>query len=371
MSKATKTGTEEIAVRVISPPILVILLALTIGFVADGCWKKQKHEITAPETPVYTVFGTVRDRDTGVIMRSVEVVLSAAELVYDYDFVSAADTTDQTGRYEFEEMISPGMYQLTVFREGFPVFDKQVVVEHKDKECDIDMPMPLVAKFDYPYSAYPVCYGFRGFQGIYWRYSQALAGITFYKPDKYTAGGTAVIVGNFAGGFELVGQAKYIRDNPEFHGLAYLSNYWAAWDSGATSKIVSIDPARGNIDGETDVQYRIVDLTSDSTSLWGTAEIGKIVQFGQHPSVVVQVYDTEIGNPGGIAWDGKYIWTSDNIEGMVFKHGSDLSVVESYKSFYWDSFAAEYRPLSLTYLAFDTKGNLWGGDGPSLYEFRM
>ena len=53
--------------------VLALLCCLTIG----GCWKKQKHEITTPKTPVYTVSGIAKDRDTGIIMRSVEIVLTA------------------------------------------------------------------------------------------------------------------------------------------------------------------------------------------------------------------------------------------------------------------------------------------------------
>lgn len=357
-----KTGIRRAALFVISgkrvKATVVLTFMLMLVSLITSCWNKQEHEVTAPKTPVYIVSGIARDRDSGDILSGIRVVLSAVSLIYEYDFTSASDTTDQTGYYEFLD-ITPGMYQIKAYRDGFPVNDNSLVVEHKDKTFDINLPKPLIAKTFYGPPKYKV------FSGICWRYSEVLAGVYFY----YHRGASSIYVGNFADDFQLLGRYDLIIENPEFHGLAYLGSYWAAGGTDEAPKIYSIDPAKGNIDGITDIDYSVVDLTSDGNSLWGTASVGKIIQFGEHPSVVSSIYNTEIVNPAGIAWDGNNIWTSDSLDGMVFKNDRDISIIESYRTFFWDNALKEYRPLNLVYLTFDPSGTLWGSDGVSIYKF--
>lgn len=87
------------------------------------------------------------------------------------------------------------MYQITAFRDGLPVYDKPLVVEHKEKVFDVDMPKVLIAKMDYGPPKY------KAFSGICWKYSEVLAGVvsfgSLYQRKRvsnlsYKAAGTSI-----------------------------------------------------------------------------------------------------------------------------------------------------------------------------------
>jgi len=62
-------------------------------------------------------------------------------------------------------------------------------------------------------------------------------------------------------------------------------------------------------------------------------------------------------NPTGLAWDGEYLWSTDGQTGLIYRHGADLKVLESFRSLV-------PQPAGLAW----DNGKLWvmGGSPPRL-----
>jgi hypothetical protein len=341
-----------------------IIIALLMISLLTGCWKKQKHEITAPETPVYNVTGTIIDIDSNEIMPGVVVIIFPIDMIYDYDFVSATDTTNAQGEFEFKE-ITPGSYQIQCFRNSFAVLDENLVVDHGDKETEIALPTPIVARTTYGPPQYP------GLQGIAWKNSDTFAGVGIFQEHSDDLAQNVVIAGNFQNGFSTVGSARYTRDNPSFYAVTYLGRYWTTDGSESKTKLWSIDNAKGNIDGETIVEFGLRDLTADKHNLWATTSLRKIVKFGEHPSKVEQIFEVDASQPYGIAWSKSGMWISDLQDNLLLHLDNDLSIKASYRAFGWTELQGVFQLSNLRYLAFDAAGDLWANDGVNTYKFKL
>ena len=302
--------------------------------------------------------------DSNEIMVGIIVQIFPIDLIYDSDFVSATDTTNAQGNFEFKE-ITPGSYQIKCFRNSFAVLDENLVVEHSDKEAEISLPTPIVARTTYGPPQYPAM------QGIVWKNSDTFAGVGVLKEHSDDAPQNVVFSGNFQGGFSMVGSSRYTRDNPSFYAVAYLGRYWTTDGNESKTKLWSVDNAKGNIDGETVVEFGLRDLTADKNNLWATTSLRKIVKFGEHPSKVEQIYEVDAAQPYGIAWSADGIWISDLQENLLFHLDSDLSIKASYRPFGWDEIQGVFQLSNIRYLAFDAAGNLWANNGSSTYKFKM
>lgn len=342
---------------------LLKVIALATLLTVQSCWKKQQHDITAPRTPVYTLSGFVTDRDTGELMKDVIVRLIAVEMLYDYDFTKAVDTSNTDGSYTFEK-ITPGTYIIKGYRDRFPVIDEKIVIEHKNKQFDVSLPKYLLSRQSFWAPLIPYFYG------ICWKTPSTMAGTSFWKrfyDDPYY---WSIMLGDARKSFERFGPAKYIRQNTGLYALAYLERFWSTDGESPQTTIYSIDPARGNIDGRTKIPFTIKDLTSDKVHLWATVSPGKIVKFGNHPSTVEQIYDINAQHPQGIAWDGKNIWIYDFTENLILVLNNELKTTTSYRPFIWDEKRALYdMGNDIRYMAFDFSGNLWAQDASKLHEF--
>ena len=75
-----------------------------------SCWEKQKHEITAPIIPNYTLSGLVQDMDLGEVLAGREVKIEPHSLVYaDAEMINMMDTSDTSGHYQLD-FVMPGTY---------------------------------------------------------------------------------------------------------------------------------------------------------------------------------------------------------------------------------------------------------------------
>jgi hypothetical protein len=330
-----------------------------------SCWNKQHHDVTAPETPVYALTGFVTDRDNRQPMKSVIVQLTAQTLLYDYDFTEATDTTDANGNYAFQK-ITPGTYQITAYRQSYPVVQETLVMEHKEKQFEMALPKYLVARRRF---APP---GFPSFTGIYWLSPEILAGTAAWKRHSDDPLLNSILKGNFDDGFDRLGSDTQVRENPAFFALTYLERYWTTNGQSPNTTVYSIDPSKGTVEGGTLTAYALRDLTSDKTNLWASADPGKIIKFGVHPSIVEKVYDVEAQQPYGIAWSGTNMWIYDYTENLILMLDEALQVTTSYRPFGWDEENIRFYQLSdLRYLAFDPSGALWASDSISVYEFKL
>lgn len=342
----------------------ITLILISSIVILCGCWKKQQHEITAPEIPVYTLSGSVFDMDSGENLSDIIVSLSPVDMIYDYDFSGAIDTSDAKGRFEFLE-ITPGSYQITCLRNSFAVVDEQIVLDHADKETAVALPKALVARNSYAPPEFPA------FQGIAWKNSDTFAGVGQFRDNPDDPIHNALASGSFTVGFKKLGSARYTRDNPPFFALAYLGRFWTTDGSENKTRLWSIDPARGRVDGEIQVEFGLRDLTSDKRNLWATTSLGKIVKFGEHPSKVEQTFDVEASQPYGIALADDGMWITDLSRNLVLKLDKNLKPMASFRPFGWDENTGIYTLSNLLYLAMDYSGNLWANNGTATFKFDL
>ncbi len=335
--------------RAIALPAL-ILLSITLG-----CWKKQNHEITAPEIPVYPLSGVISDIGSQDLLADVVVRVKAVELTYEDDFIQADDTTDAGGRFLFEE-ISPGQYLVHCIRNGYPVVEKNMVMEHKEKAFDLQAPLPLVARQNFGPPEQP------SFRGLCTKEAGVLAGGWRYD---------MVWTGNYDSGFELYGRDVHAYENPKVGALAYLGGFWYSGDGADKNVVYSLDAGRGNVAGETATDFVIRDMTADKKYLWATTELGKLVQFDGHPDRVKEVHDLDISQPYAIATNGTDFWAGSFETHYIYKLDADLTIVSAYRPFaYWQG--QGIVPLeNLFYLTFEPSGFLYGNDKNYVYSFKL
>jgi hypothetical protein len=291
------------------------------------------------------------------------VSITAVNLVYNSDFVSATDTTDNAGNYSFDG-ISPGTYSLVAYRQSFPVVEEKLVVEHADKNFDLALPKYLLARKSYSPPEYP------HFTGIFWKDANILAGVSVWQEHSDDPRVHTIIQGNFADGFHRLGSNRYTLSNPAFYALAYSGRYWTTDGSSPYTTIYSIDNARGNVEGATRTKFTIRDLTSDRHNIWASTDLRKIVKFGNHPSIVEEMIEVPAEQPYGIAWSGTNMWLYDVGPGLLLDLNEDYTIRNSYRLFGWDEIRqCIFKIDEVNYLAFDASGKLWANDDACVYEF--
>lgn len=341
---------------------------LLITFVFSNCWNKQGHEVTRPEIPHYTFSGIIKDVDSGELIAGSEVRLTADDLVYkEVVFNGASDTSDTSGHYEFEN-ITPGTYHLVIKREKYEVLTVPVVVEHENKIFDIGLPKILLSHLRYQYEGRTGSRKYPRFNGICWKTPSTLAGVWHWQEYYDDPPRWRVAEGNYTSGFNIIGEKTFKKENPEMWGLTYLYNFWTC---GKESKLYAIYPGKGAIESEVSMPYPIQDLTNDSTSLWATVSVGKIIKFGVQASVIEKEYDFPSENPGGIAWDGIIIWANDFAENLVYKFNDDMHVDKTFRPIYVDDSGNYFTINAIKYLSSGGDGNLWACDGMNVYVLKV
>ncbi|MBN2012133.1 carboxypeptidase regulatory-like domain-containing protein [candidate division KSB1 bacterium] len=327
------------------------------------CWKRQDHEITKPATPMYVLTGQTLDIDSHIKLKNCAVKLDAQSLVYDASFPVSFDTSDTNGQYQFEHVI-PGQYILTVAREAYDVLTVNVQIEHADQQLDIQVPKVILSSHRYDYNhnksfgtlAAPRLYG------IHWLNSNTLAGNWVWQEFADDIPRWRVISGNFNSGFNIVGEHSFSPENPTLNGLTYIYNYY----SSRGNRLLKINPGTGKVFDEIKTDYTIADLTTDQKSIWVTVSDGKIVQFNNAGTNVLNVYDVPYENPGGLAWNGDVFWSYSLSENLLYKHTASMEIEKTFRPIYVDNSGANYQLSDIKYMTFND-GYLWLNDTNAIY----
>ncbi|MBN1349772.1 carboxypeptidase regulatory-like domain-containing protein [candidate division KSB1 bacterium] len=334
---------------------------LVVSLIFGGCWKKQTHEVEEPETPRYDIKGLITDMDSADPVKNIVVDLEVITLFHETEFVPLSDTTDTSGVYLFKDIV-PGRYTLSIQRGGYVVEEKEIVQQYEPRTLDFEVAKPLVSQTFYPVPSY------FAFLGIHWKYVDKLAGATYWRPHTDNRFLLRIAEGSFKQGFEVMGQTRYWPENPDFHGLTFIRNYWAA-SVQSPNYMYEITPGDSKVISQTAISWELSDLTTDGSHIWAAARNGKIIQFGQHPSVVAKVYELTDEHFGGIAWDGKNIWTSNPNKNLIMKRGADMSILETYRPIVTDDFRQPIEGAEMDYLCFDHNGYLWAATSVGTCHF--
>lgn len=344
---------------------LIVNFLFLIMVLLLSCWEKQKHEITAPIVPNYTLSGLIRDTDSHELLAGCEVKIYPQSLIYaDVEMIQLVDTCDVSGYYQIDS-VTPGTYFVYVKRGSYKVKEAIIMVEHQDKLFDVSIPKALMSHSIYMKGS---AYGTRDypkFNGICWINQSMLAGIWGWKDYSDDPLRWRVVNGNYSMGFTIIGEKKLSNENPMMWGLTYLNTYLAC----GNKKIVSIHPGMGHIQSELQIAYAPLDITNDGKTIWITSSNRKVIQLNSNASQIIQIYDIPTEIPGGIAWDGKNLWSGDLQENLIYKHDHDFKVNLTFCPIYEDHEKNYSTIYDIKFLSFNKLDQtLWAGDGQDVYQ---
>tara|TARA_Y100000294_G_C8563713_1_gene340053 strand:+ start:2208 stop:3323 length:1116 start_codon:yes stop_codon:yes gene_type:complete len=114
--------------------------------VASGCWDRQDIPVVLAPVPVYTLNGIITDMDSGEPVPEVVVEITNISTAYAGYDITVYDTTDDTGYYEFTDVVSPGFVYFYAWRESYRVFDKNLVMEWRDDTTNVAIPKAAAAE---------------------------------------------------------------------------------------------------------------------------------------------------------------------------------------------------------------------------------
>lgn len=327
-----------------------------------SCLKHQEHEVLAPEIPHYRLTGQITDVDTHLPLSGIEVTIQALLLLHKSDFSSSSTITDNLGRYEISYVI-PGNYFIEANRDGYFVFKDRLSMYYSDKRIDLTIPKPYVTSLSFNY---PDVLNFKGFC---WKYANVFAGVS---ENWDTHEQEVRIYEGYPGkNFKLLGDKKLRIANPPLYSLVFFQNYWSCFFDSLESKakIVSLD-SKGGVMGKTTIAFDLSDLTTDGTHLWASTRNGRILKFGQHPSVLQEIYETPGTELGGIGWDGQNLWVADIKNTLIYKLDENIKVKQTFKPLFQNELTKQVDVVrSISFFSYDSRGNLWVGQGGKLIVF--
>jgi len=101
------------------------------------CWKKQQHEILAPKTPVYQVYGTVIGSFHHQPIEGSIVTISGSVTYIGEDTMTvilSTDTSNANGRFEFNNIPGANQYTIEVRNQGYETLYIPIMTYYEDKE---------------------------------------------------------------------------------------------------------------------------------------------------------------------------------------------------------------------------------------------
>lgn len=319
-----------------------------------NCLKNQQHEITQPETPVYTLSGIVRDIDGKEPLVGIKVFLDSID-----DYI----LTDSLGFYKFERMVTVKDHSLNVKRDGyFVVKEKSIVMSYSDRTIDLEAPKPLIGKVG-------ACFNSARKSGLCWN-NQTMAvleGIppteenpfyylTIYKTDDLE---------NYKDHWSLT--QSFDEDFTANGIINCQGSYWFLM-TGLFKSVLYEITNNGKFSTTITLPFYATDITWDGSNFWvasGRSKMMKLVNWGNQ----VENYFVSGSGTHGIAWDGKHFWTTDIDDNYVCKYDSNFEISATYVPFVDNQEFVCPIIDRLTHIAFDAAGDLWGIDARSGTEY--
>ncbi|MBN1349322.1 hypothetical protein JXJ21_07930 [candidate division KSB1 bacterium] len=343
--------------------IRYIAVALFFSFmVILSCWKKQSHEVIAPETPTYTLSGTITDIDSEQFLMNVQIKLQPYELLFDWTLPETLAISDSAGLYQFK--VCPGNYWLHAERENYPVLEKKVTVNYEDRLLDLELPDWLVTSEALKF--------------------QAIHGICFVTGDTLAIGSTWIVdretsrevhriyIGTPGTNFSVLGSFSFATENPEFHGLEYINRKFYSFIGDISNPEVGIfESGMGKIERRIAVGHRFTDFAFDGSDVWASAGNAKIYRLDKTTLKALAEFDSPASYPVGIAWYGKHICSCDGYLNRLYIHDEQLAPLKTYRPFFSPA-PGEIVPLTaLSYLTAAKTGQLYLVNANAIYIFDL
>jgi len=330
---------------------LIIINVIPLILIIN-CWKKQHHDVTAPEMPHYTVLGFARDVDSKIPLQNVTVAIDNEKTI-----------TDSLGFYRIEK-VYVGMHTIEVIRDSYRAFAKDFFLSYADRQLDLKVPKPLLAE--------PIDIPMLSLIGGICPVDNSIAIMPFENSTKEKPWFSAEI-------YEMSGERTFTKVNSfkeRFTADAYamgLEHVWGSYwfcinDMAAPTTLYEIT-AKNKIRTKLSFPYFVKDLTFDGHDFWMTNGRQKIIKasgLGEH----FEEHFAPGSSTSGISWDGKSIWSSDEKENLLFQYDENMSVIRTFKPFIDRKIDDKTFINYLSHLTFDSKGNLWGSGSTSSFSSR-
>ena len=281
-------------------PILLLLLS---------CWKQQSHESTNPELPNYTVSGQIFHSVTNEPLPEATVIIDDQET-----------DTDTSGYYSIDHVLGGEGHTLIVTKDNFETYANSFQLGYADLDSlNIILgellyfsgrsrtpsyePNSLVWTGNIPWS----CDGLRkriyvldGTEGSSWTKYFDSPG-SFPDKDHYTTPHGLTATAENGSDFLWI-SVEFEESPPRLYKMTVRGDTTLAtveWYDTPESTIIP---------GE---HVLLDDLAFDGNFIWSCSSgEGKIYKHDTNMSVIEQFYSPEEA-PSGIAWDGQKFWLSE------------------------------------------------------------
>jgi hypothetical protein len=128
------------------------------GLIFLCCWKKQQHEITVPQTPVYSVSGTVLTSVNSMPLSDVTIHLSGKVKYLEEDSARVAlftAMTDSNGQFVFPNVPGGFGYEFAASKDGYVTNEQEYVLSYENRNIgNLILDRLLMKKSSHNYSRY-------------------------------------------------------------------------------------------------------------------------------------------------------------------------------------------------------------------------
>lgn len=327
---------------------LLVGILLLVICLFSGCWDKQDHEVIAPETPVFSLFGNITEMYSNEPLSEIQIECVIYELLFEWELDEPIVYTDSSGYFEYQ--LTPGNYILYFYRDNRQIAQQNISMPYAPRQFDYALPRVLTTQKRYKQT--PIL----GATGLK---SQELAIIQEWQPDSATVV-PRILRGNFDFGFYYTGIDKFVRRNPDFLGLTYFrNNYWASGGTFTKPVLYQIDPDSGKVIREYKIPHRIADLTADGNFIWGTATNDSIYRFQISDHLTVDSFSPEIPSLSGISFSVENFWLFSRKTNYLYQLTNEFVPFQAYKLFFKNEADLLLPVEDIHFLAFTEKTDLF------------
>ena len=318
-----------------------------------NCWKKQSHDIDAPEFPTYKLTIKIVDIDTSAPMQKAVFrgVLMAAVFGESYEF---QDSTNYKSDLAFA--VYPGAYQISCIVRGVQVLEDRFFMGFEDSTLIIKVPKVVFAS---ERERVPLQVGLWKY-GICWKDAGTFATLGEWLPyPESKATYTRLYEGNSPEELSVIGSKVFETENPPLSGLVWVTPNYLSFSGGlSTPEICILDRRTGQVVGQFPAPHRLVDLTYDGEFIWATSTNYRIFKFTRASTQPAAEYVSPGLHPTAIAYDGKNIWSFDEGTNWLYRHDTAMQVSKTRCLAFLNDSGYPSRATLIQHMAFDFQGKL-------------
>lgn len=342
-------------IQIIHRLILFFLVGMLIG-----CWQKQQHAITKPQTPNYTLSGYLVDMDhnSGKIANG-EITMNPVKLQYDVPLKPTSVSTDSAGFFMIDSVI-PGNYVIDFSREGYLVSHQKFSMNYEDVSRDYSLPKPLEStdEFSISYlSGNPQIAVHENLTYLFGLYSGGMFPAEYiYTILYHPSSGEFAVTHQWENPFPSA-SVFFLTDQQSFFG--------------SNDIVRRYDLSKEKLISEMPVEHQFADITLDDSlkNYWSVFQ--DTLQFRGHDIVTVSrsiiVAGTDLSM---ITGDAGRFWIYNKVDESVIRIDSTGSMLRTYRPV---SPAAPQHWIHVSDITFESGGHrLWlsdASDSGILYRF--